>query len=220
MPDAVRCRDGLAFSDIPARNFEIAGREPAVPKAPQACGGGLPACPSESSAASEPPRIAIIRAVPPERPGSIRRGSVWALFLVFALVSATPLLAASPPANFINLGASIGSVEIVRCHFDEGRLVIRHNDEIHVLRKGDTLEGTGLRVVEITPGSATLSIRQDSPAGSLRIIRITGADRGALRLREYATDPAALASGSAATAPKTPINTTAPGKPKSAPDGD
>ena len=145
--------------------------------------------------------------------------SSWALIVVFALVLAHPLLAASPPAASISLGESSGSVEVVRCHFDEGRLVIRHTEELHVLRKGEALGDTGLSVVEITPTTATLALRQGSPSGSLRIIRITRADNGALLLREYATDPAALASGAAAIAPRAATSAVADGKPTSAPDG-
>ena len=139
---------------------------------------------------------------------------------ILVLVFVPVLMAAPLPPTSINLGESQGLVEIARCHFDEGRIVIRHTDKLHVLREGDTLEGTGLRVVEITPEAATLTIRQGSPNGSLRIIRITGTDSGTLLLREFATDPATSTAGSAADAPRVPISTMAPGKPKPKPDGD
>ena len=133
--------------------------------------------------------------------------------LVLAFILAAQLFAASPPSATISLGDSLGSVEILRCHFDEDRIVFRYTDKIHVLREGGVLEGTELRVAEITPEAATLTIRQSSPAGSLRVIRITETGLGTILLREYATDPAALAIGSTTAAPKAPISSTAKAAP-------
>ena len=135
--------------------------------------------------------------------------------LILGLILATAPSSASSPPTSINLGESVEPVEVVRCHFDEKRLVVRHADKLHVLRAGDELEDIGLRLIEITPDAAILTIRQSTPAGSLRIIRITTTESGALLLREFATDPAALAAGSAAVAPRTPISSTA----KAAPPG-
>jgi len=141
-----------------------------------------------------------------------------ALFLGFLLCVTlflfTPtLMAASPPLASIGLGESLGSAEIVRCHFDEGRIVVRFTEKLHVLRAGDELDGTGLRMVEITPEHAILTIRQSSPVGSLRLIRITNAGFGTIILREYATDPAALAGGSITATPNAPISSTAKAAP-------
>jgi hypothetical protein len=129
------------------------------------------------------------------------------------------IAAASPPLASIKLAASSPPVELVRCHFDEGRVVVRHADTLHVLRAGDGLDGSGLRVVDITPKAAILAIRQTSPTPGLRIIRITRTDAGAVLLQEYATDPASLAAGSTATAPQAPVSAVATGKPISSPDG-
>ncbi len=78
--------------------------------------------------------------------------------LVLLLVST--IAAASPPLASITFGAASPAAEIVRCHFDEGRIVVRLSGSLHVLRAGDELEGTGLRLLAITPESATLAIRR------------------------------------------------------------
>jgi len=141
------------------------------------------------------------------------------LIAVIALLIST-IAAAAPPLASIKLGETSPPVEIVRCHFDEGRIVVRHADKLHVLRTGDELEDTGLRLLETTPESATLAIRQTSPTASLRIIKIVVQNSGALLVREFATDPAALTDGSAVPAPQTATRSSAADKPKSSPDGD
>ena len=117
-----------------------------------------------------------------------------------ALLLATllPAAAAEPPSSrnpTIRVGpTSADQLELLRCHFDEGRLAVRFREEIVVLREGEQLPGAGLRLVEITRESATITIERD-PAG-LRLLRITRAEGGGLTIREYATDPVLLAAGS------------------------
>jgi hypothetical protein len=130
------------------------------------------------------------------------------------------IASASPPLPSIKIGDTSPPAEIVRCHFDEGRIVVRFSGRLHVLRAGDELEDTGLRLLEINPESATLAVRQQSPTASLRVIKITAQDSGALLVREFATDPAALAAGAAAFAPQAATLSSATDQPESSPDGD
>ncbi len=118
--------------------------------------------------------------------------------IIILILTATTLAAASPPLASIKLAETPAPVEIVRCHLDEGRIVIRHGDKLHVLHAGDELAVSGLRVLSMTPDAATIAIRQSSPTPSLRIIRISMTGNGAIALREFATNPEALQSGSGA----------------------
>ncbi len=136
------------------------------------------------------------------------------------LICISTFVSASPPLASIKLGGTSLPVEVVRCHFDEGRIVIRHADTLHVLRAGDELETIGLRLMEVTPESATLAIRQNLPTASLRIIKIVEQDSGALLVREFATDPAALTTGSTASTPQAATHSSAADNPNSSPDGD
>ena len=157
----------------------------------------------------------------PSTPAGRRRYKSRPFFLsVCALLLISTIAAASPPLASIKLGDSSPPVEIVRCHFDEDRIVVRYADKLHVLRAGDQLNDTDLRLMTITSESATLAIRQNSPTASLRIIKITAQNFGALLVREFATDPADLATGSPASAPQAAIRSSATDKPKSSPDGD
>ena len=109
-----------------------------------------------------------------------------------------PAAAAGPspsPNPTIRVGPSSGDeVELLRCHLDEGRIAVRFREAIVVLREGEHLADAGLRVVEITPDSATITIELD-PAG-LRLLRVTSAEDGNLTIREYAVDPVSLAAAS------------------------
>lgn len=108
----------------------------------------------------------------------------------------------SAPTPSVILGEELRSIEIVRCHFAEDRIVIRFDDKLHVLHEGDRLETTGLKVVEINADSATFAIRSSGPAGSLRIVRVAESPAGGISLRELSTDPTVLTAGkSAAGAP-------------------
>jgi len=131
-------------------------------------------------------------------PAVFTRASRSTISLVIVLTLTATLAAASSPVASIKLGGSPAPAEIVRCHFDEGRIVIRYADTLHVLHEGDELAATGLHLAEITPETAIMVIRQPSPTASLRIIKISKTDSGTLVLREIATDPAALSSGSEA----------------------
>ena len=115
--------------------------------------------------------------------------------LLLAILLLTSVCIAGSPIASIDLAKGDMSIEIVRCHFDEGRIVVRLGDNLHVLRKGDRIDVVGLRLVEVTSHGATISIRHGPPNDGLRLIRITDSGTGALLLREFATDPEAL-SGS------------------------
>jgi len=141
------------------------------------------------------------------------------LFTIILLLISTIASASSPLAS-IKLGDTSPPIEIIRCHFDEDRIVVRHSGKLHVLRVGDHLEDTDLRLMDITAKSVTLAIRQNSPTVSLRIIKIVVQDSGALIVREFATDPAALATGSTTPSPQAATHSSATKKPKSTPDGD
>jgi urease accessory protein UreE len=121
--------------------------------------------------------------------------------MLFIAVSSATAFASTPP---INLGDALGSIEVVRCHFAEGRIVIRFGDGLHVLHEGDRLETANLNVVEINADSATLTLRSGDPTGSLRIVRVTNPS----------ADAAALAStDTAKTAPIGTKHDVAPGSP-------
>ncbi len=166
------------------------------------------------------PRRALTSSTP-STPPRRRRSKSRPFFLAFcALLLISTIAAASPPLASIKLGDSSPPVEIVRCHFDEGRIVVRYADNLHVLRAGDELDDTSLSLMNITPESATLVIRQTLPTASLRVIKITEQDSGALLVREFATDPAALETGSPAAAPQAATRSSATDKPISTPDGD
>ena len=49
------------------------------------------------------------------------------LLLSLTLVVNGQLSAASPRSTNIDLGEGRGSIEIARCHLDEGRIVVRYN---------------------------------------------------------------------------------------------
>ena len=129
--------------------------------------------------------------------------------LLLALLLLTSVCIAGSPIASIDLGKGDTAVEIVRCHLDEGRMVLRVGDDLHVLRKGDSIDGVGLRLVEATSHGATISIRQGPPNDGLRLIRITDPGSGALLLRELATDPEAL-SGPRRGSPAVPVARTDP----------
>jgi len=99
----------------------------------------------------------------------------------------------------ISFGDNRSSIEIVRCHFDEGRIVLLRDGELHVLHEGDELDSIDLRVMSLTADHATILIRPSDSTRGLRIIRITTTDTGKPVLREIATDPATLSSGPDAT---------------------
>jgi len=109
--------------------------------------------------------------------------------LAWAAISAQ---AAEPPSFTVTLEEKPTPAEVVRCHFDEGRIVVRINDRLHVLHQGDGIEGTQLSVISIERSSATLTLREGGAAGSLRIVRITQDDAGKPLLRELSTDPNAV----------------------------
>jgi hypothetical protein len=111
--------------------------------------------------------------------------------------------AAEPPSFTVDFDGAPAPAELVRCHFDEGRIVIRINERLHVLHDGDRLEDTGLSVLDMASASATLTIREGGAEGHLRIVRITEADDGELQLRELSTDPNSLQPGSQP--PSTPM---------------
>lgn len=118
----------------------------------------------------------------------------WCLLAVVFLLAG--VCVAKDPDHTIEIGQAGPPIEIVRRHFDEGRLVVRYEEELHVLHKGDTIETIGLHLLEISSGGATISIRQTQPETGLRLIRITNAGLGTFLLREFTTDPAGLRSGS------------------------
>lgn len=148
------------------------------------------------------------------------RCTVFVLLLVVLFLSISPQITASEtPLIRIALGDPAEAIEVVRCHFDEGRIVIRHKDKLHVLHDGDEISDLSLRVVKITPIAATLAIRQNPPAGSLRIIRISTTETGGLQLREYATDPSALKPEINSDRPEATISSTAAQQPTSSSNG-
>ncbi|HSN56105.1 MAG TPA: hypothetical protein VLT32_15630 [Candidatus Sulfomarinibacteraceae bacterium] len=115
------------------------------------------------------------------------------------LLAPLPPAAAAEPSLSRNPTIRVGptstdQLELLRCHLDEGRIAIRFRDEIVVLREGEHLAGAGLRVVEITPDSATITIELDQ--AGLRLLRITRAEDGNLTIREYAVDSVSLTAGS------------------------
>ena len=116
----------------------------------------------------------------------------------------TGVCIAGPPLASIDLGNGGTTVEIVRCHFKEGRIVLRIDGELHVLRKGDRIELDGLQLLEISKYGATITTRRTPPDDGLRLIRITDSGSGTLSLREFTTDPGAL-SPSPREAPAAPI---------------
>lgn len=119
---------------------------------------------------------------------------IWRLFAVVFLLAG--VCVAEDPDLTIEIGQTGPPVEIVRCHFDEGRLVVRYDEGLHVLHKDDTIESIGLRLLEISSDGATISIRQTQPRTGLRLIRVTNAGLGTLLLREFTTDPAGIGAGS------------------------
>ncbi len=92
----------------------------------------------------------------------------------------------------VTISESGAAVEIVRCHFDEGRIVVRHDDELLVLRESEGLDSAGLTVLDVGADSALLAVRRPSAAPHLRLIVVRFGPDGAIRLRELATDPGAL----------------------------
>jgi hypothetical protein len=122
--------------------------------------------------------------------------AIAAIGLMLAPLPSAAAAEPSPSRNpTIRVGpSSADQIQLLRCHFDEGRLAIRFRDEIVVLREGEHLADAGLRVVEITPESATITIELDQ--AGLRLLRITRAEDGNLTIREYAVDPVSLAAGS------------------------
>lgn len=118
-------------------------------------------------------------------------------FAVFALLAIT-VSAAEHPSIDVTSGEKNTSVEFVRCHFEEGRIVVRVNDQLHVLHKGDQLEEIGLEMISVEADSATLTIRGNGPIRSLRIVQALRPEDGAIQLRELSTDPNAIRSGDGA----------------------
>jgi hypothetical protein len=57
---------------------------------------------------------------------------------------------------------------VVRCHFDEGRLVLRCSGALVVLREGDALPGGGWLLARATPEQFTLA-RRTSPGSDSRL---------------------------------------------------
>jgi hypothetical protein len=115
------------------------------------------------------------------------------------LLAPLPPAAAAEPSSSRNPTIRVGpgsadQIELLRCHLDEGRIAVRFREAIVVLREGEHLSDAGLRVVEITPDSATITIELDQ--AGLRLLRITRAGDGNLTIREYAVDPVSLAAGS------------------------
>lgn len=125
----------------------------------------------------------------PSRPG--RRAAA-----VIALAAALTIAAA--PNTAIRLEDRPDGARIVRCHFDEGRIVVRHGERLHVLHRGDTIAEAGLRVVEITADSAFLTL-QARDGGGARLLRIAKAGGGSLAIRELATRPDLLSTAQART---------------------
>ena len=130
-----------------------------------------------------------------------------AILLVLVMVVCAPVSASesSAPARIV-IKPDTDPIEIVRCHFEEGRIVIRQTDRLFVLHEGDVLEGTGTKVTSITPDSATLLIRPPDSDEHFRIIRVTTGDNRVVRLREYSTDPHTHSAG--ASAPSAPVAAT------------
>lgn len=124
------------------------------------------------------------------------RGRRWWMLLPVLLI-AVPVAGGPGQTPTIRIGDPPVSIEIVRCHFDEGRIVLRTGDALHVLHPGDTMPGTELDVLEIAEGSATLAVRGAGASPALRLVKVTIDDDGALRLREFSTDPRTLASAEA-----------------------
>ena len=130
------------------------------------------------------------------RPGSA------AIVIGIAMLSAatrsgaeSPPPAPTPPVPKIYLSPT-ESIEFVRCHFDEGRFVVRRGERLHVLRNGDRLESIGIRVIAMTPKSATLAVEGGEMDAGLRLVRILLTSGGAIDVREYFTDPEGLMTAS------------------------
>lgn len=128
------------------------------------------------------------------RPAALKTGirQLHTLGLAAAFILVSAVCVAGTPSPKIEIDQTGTSVEIVRCHFDEGRIVVRRGDDLHVLRRGDEIAQIGFRLVEITPDGATISIRQKPPNEALRLIRVSDTASGTLALREFTTDPAGL----------------------------
>ena len=75
---------------------------------------------------------------------------------VCGLVALTPSNAAEPPARD-PLAEHFPGVEVARCMFPQGKVVLKRGEALHVLRQGDAVPGfAGLRVLEITDRHAVL----------------------------------------------------------------
>jgi len=144
-------------------------------------------------------------------PRILHRDSTVILALLIALLPTTAYSA--PPT--IDLGTESGSIEVIRCHFAESRIVVRFDDRLHVLHEGDRLGAANLKVVEINSDSAVFTIRGSGPTGHLRIFRVTNPSSSVIQLREFSTDPAALTSGKGTTGAPTANQKTRPPDPPS-----
>ncbi len=78
-----------------------------------------------------------------------------------------------------DLASFFPGLEIARCMFPQGKLVLQHGEDFHVLRRGDAVPGEpGLRVLEITDRHAILirgpkgSGPGDAPAIPDRLVKI------------------------------------------------
>jgi hypothetical protein len=104
------------------------------------------------------------------RHGGGSRGAIagWCL-LVAALVSLVPTSLAQESADAVrartqasaepaptSLSAALSGTEILRCHFDEKRLVVRHRGKLHVVHEGEALPDGGLRVERMDGRHAVL----------------------------------------------------------------
>jgi hypothetical protein len=100
--------------------------------------------------------------------GSRRAVARWSL-LVAGLTSLVPTALAQESADAVrartqasagpaptSLIAALSGTEILRCHFDEKRLVVRHQGKLHVVHEGEALPDGGLRVERMDGRHAVL----------------------------------------------------------------
>ncbi len=116
--------------------------------------------------------------------------SLSILLVSASLLIAAPPTVAAPTGTAVSLGAGEPPVEIVRCHLAEGRIVVRHGGRLHVLHAGEALDGTGLRLVEVSAEAATLVVVPPPPGAGWRLLRVTAPRGGPTVVRELSTDPA------------------------------
>ncbi len=106
------------------------------------------------------------------------RKSLPALVICFFAFLVPAASQADTPADH-TLSSPFPGLEVARCMFPQGKLVLWSGEDFHVLRRGDAVPGQpGLRVLEITDRQAVLiqgpkgSGPSDTPAIPERLVKI------------------------------------------------